>query len=143
MKPVQTPVFVSVGGATESPEALHICRIFQGIINRDSAEVFLSTGDKELDWFKYLDVKYKRPDQGVIVTGENRGLRTLFKSYKDRLDKLVICNFSDNDYTFNMALLMACAEDALPVSEELKDQLVAEFGWDGDDLSISGIIGAR
>ena len=72
MKPVQTPVFVSVGGATESPEALHICRIFQGIINRDSAEVFLSTGDKELDWFKYLDVKYKRPDQGVIVTGENR-----------------------------------------------------------------------
>lgn len=136
MKPVQTPVFVSVGGATESPEALHICRIFQGIINRDSAEVFLSTGDKELDWFKYLDVKYKRPDQGVIVTGENRGLRTLFKSYKDRLDKLVICNFSDNDYTFNIALLMACAEDALPVSEELKDELVAEFGWDKEIVDI-------
>mgnify|MGYP007099149645 CR=1 FL=1 len=59
MKPVQTPVFVSVGGATESPAALHICRIFQGIINRDSAEVFLSTGDKELDWFKYINVRIK------------------------------------------------------------------------------------
>ena len=41
-----------------------------------------------------------------------------------------------------MALLMACAEDALPVSEELKDELVAEFGWIRR-LSISGIIGAR
>ena len=130
MKPVDTVVYVSMGGATESAEAQHVCRIFQGIINRDSAEVFLSAGDKEQDWFEYLDPKWKRPAQGVIVTGENRGLRTLFKSYKDRLDKLVVCNFDDNDYTFNMALLMACAEDALPVSEELKDELVAEFGWD-------------
>ncbi len=136
MKPVDTVVYVSMGGATESPEAQHICRIFQGIINRDSAEVFLSTGDKEQDWFEYLNPKFKRPAQGVVVTGENRGLRTLFKSYKDRLDKLVVCNFADNDYTFNMALLMACAEDALPVSEELKDELVAEFGWDKEIVDI-------
>lgn len=47
MKPVETAVFLSVGGATESAEALHACRIFQGIINRDSAELFLTTGDKE------------------------------------------------------------------------------------------------
>lgn len=78
----------------------------------------------------------------LSLRDENRGLRTLFKSYKDRLDKLVICNFSDNDYTFNMALLMACAEDALPVSEELKDELVAEFGWDKEIVD-TGIIGVR
>lgn len=136
MKPVDTVVYVSMGGATESAEAQHACRIFQGIINRDSAEVFLSTGDKEQDWFEYLNPKWKRPAQGAIVTGENRGLRTLFKSYKDRLDKLVVCNFADNDYTFNMAVLMACVEDALPVSEELKDELVAEFGWDKEIVDI-------
>lgn len=136
MKPVETAVFLSVGGATESAEALHSCRIFQGIINRDSAELFLTTGDKEMDWWRYLNPKFKRPANGVIVTGENRGLRTLFKSYKDRLDKLVVCNFADNDYTFNMAVLMACAENALPVSEKLKDELIAEFGWDKEVVDI-------
>lgn len=136
MKQVKTTVFISCGGATESPEAQHSCRIFQGIINRDSAEVFLSTGDKEMDWWKYIDVDWKRPPKGVITSGENRGLRTMFKSYADRLDKLVVCNFADNDYTFNMAVLMACAENALPVSEKMKDALVSEFGWDKEIVDI-------
>lgn len=135
MKPVQKSVFVSVA-SNETPEAIHACRIFQGILNRDSAEVFLTTGDKEMDWWKYLDLPWKRPDNGVIVQGDNRGLRTLFKTYKDRLDKLVVCNFANNDYTFNMALLMACAGNALPVSEKLKNELVAEFGWNKEIVDI-------
>lgn len=136
MRRVKTTVFVSCGGTTESAEAQIACRILQGIVNRDSAEIFISTGDKEMDWWKYIDVKWKRPAKGVITTGENRGLRTLFRSYKDRIDKLVVCNYANNDYTFNMGLLMACVDNVLPVSEQIKDELVSEFGWDKEIVDI-------
>lgn len=136
MPQAETTVFVACGGSTESAESQIACRIFQGIINREKAELFLSTGDKEMDWWKYIDVAWTRPAKGVITTGENRGLRTLFKSYADRLDRLVVCNYANNDYTFNMGLLMACAGNDLPVTEALKDALVAEFGWDKEIVDI-------
>ena len=133
MKPVEKVVYLSIAG--DSPEAKHISRVFQGIINRDSAKIFLANDNKEIEWFKYIDAPYERPAE-MITTGSNKGLRTLFKNYKDRLDKLVICNFADNDYTFNMALNMAAVENALPVSESLKNGLVEEFGWDKEIVDI-------
>ncbi len=133
MKPVKKVIYLAI--SNDSPEAKHICRVFQGIINRDSAEIFLANDNKELEWFKYLNVPYGRPSQ-IINSGSNQGLRTLFRNYKDRLDKLVVCNFANDDYTFNMAVNMACVENALPVSESLKNSLVSEFGWNKEIVDI-------
>jgi len=133
MKKAEKAVYVAI--SNDSPEAKHACRILQGIINRKTADIFLANGDSELEWFKYIDVPYTRPPH-IINTGNNQGLRTLFKNYKDHIDKLVVCNFITNDYTFNMAVNMACIENALPVSEKLKNELVEEFGWDKEIVDI-------
>ena len=133
MKAVQKAVYLSI--TTDQTEAKLVSRVFQGIINRDSAELFLGDDSHEVTWFKYTEKPYKRPTYNVN-SGENKGLRTLFRNYKDRLDKLVVCDFKVNGFSWNMAVMMACAENALPVSEELKNSLVAEFGWDKEIVDI-------
>ena len=133
MKAVQEAVYLSI--STDQTEAKLICRVFQGIINRDSAELFLGDDSHEITWFKYTKKPYRRPAYNVS-TGENRALRTLFRNYKDRLDKLIVCDFKVNGFNWNMAVMIACAENALPVSEELKNTLVEEFGWDKEIVDI-------
>lgn len=133
MKPVEKAVYLSI--ATDETEAKLISRVFQGILNRDSAELFLADDSHEVTWFKYTEKPFIRPEHN-ITSGKNKGLRTLFRNYKDRLDKLVVCNFKENDYTWNMAIMMACVENVLPVSEALKDELVNEFGWDKEIVDI-------
>lgn len=132
MTPAETVIYYKINEDDAVSE--HICRVFQGIINRESAEVFLASDPHETNWLLYSEKPWKRPS--VTLSGKNPGLRTLFSTYKDRIDKLVICNFEDNDYTWNMAVMMACAENALPVSEKIKDELVAEFGWDKEIVDI-------
>ena len=85
MKAVQKAVYLSI--TTDQTEAKLVSRVFQGIINRDSAELFLGDDSHEVTWFKYTEKPYKRPTYNVN-SGENKGLRTLFRNYKDRLDGL-------------------------------------------------------
>ena len=133
MKAVQEAVYLNI--STDQTEAKLISRVFQGIINRDSAELFLGDDSHEVTWFKYTNKPFRRPAYN-ITSGDNRGLRTLFRNYKDRLDKLVVCDFKINAFSWNMAVMMASAENALPVSEDLKNKLVAEFGWDKEIVDI-------
>lgn len=133
MKAVEEAVYLSI--STDQTEAKLISRVFQGIINRNSAELFLGDDSHEVTWFKYTKKPFKRPPY-TISSGENRGLRTLFRNYKDYLDKLVVCDFKVNGFSWNMAVMMAGAENALPVSEELKNKLVEEFGWDKEIVDI-------
>ena len=95
MKAVQEAVYLSI--STDQTEAKLICRVFQGIINRDSAELFLGDDSHEITWFKYTKKPYRRPAYNVS-TSENRALRTLFRNYKDRLDKLIVCDFKVNGF---------------------------------------------
>ena len=99
MKPVQTALYVDI--SSDAEEANHTSRVLQGIVNRDSAEVFLAGDQKEANWLKISQKKYRVPAE-MIRSGSNRGLRTLFKMYQNRIDKLVVCRFEDNDYTWNM-----------------------------------------
>lgn len=133
MKAVEEAVYVSI--STDQTEAKMISRIFQGIINRKGAEIFLGDDSHEVTWFKYTNKPFRRPTYN-ITSGDNKGLRTLFRNYKDRLDKLVVCDFKENGYNWNMAVMMAGAENALPVSEDLKDKLIQEFGWDKEVVDI-------
>lgn len=132
MEPADKFVYVSIG--TDDAEAKHIARVFQGIINREKAEVFLASDIKETNWLKYTGKEFTRPP--FVLTGSNKGLRSLVKMYKDRIKKLVVCNFSNNDYTWNMAVNMAAVDDVLPVSEELKNSLIEEFDWDVEVVDI-------
>lgn len=45
------------------------------------------------------------------------------------------CDFKVNGFSWNMAV-MACAEKCFTRSEELKNSLVAEFGWDKEIVDI-------
>lgn len=127
MKAVENSVYIDI--SRDSEEANHISRVFQGVVNRDSAEVFLAGGHQEVNWLRLSGKRCVKPE-GHIADGEDRGLRTLFKMYGNRIDKLVVCRFEDNDYTWNMGVMMASVENVLPVSERVRKMLVEEFGWD-------------
>ena len=134
MKEVQTAVYQGIGA--DSKIAKHIIRVLQGIVNRDSAELFLDDGSNDTFWFKEIGKSYRRPAKRY-TTGENPALRTLFGEYKDRITKLVVCDFSTASYTWNMAVNMASLENALPVSEDIKNTLLELFpDWNGEVVDI-------
>lgn len=134
MQEAETLLYQGVG--SDTPAARQVMRVLQGIINRETAEVFLDAGGNDTFWFKYIAKPYHRAAKRY-TSGVNPALRTLFGEYKDRIDKLVVCEFATASYTWNMGVLMACVENALPVSEEIKDLLLSEFpDWQGDVVDI-------
>jgi hypothetical protein len=133
MKEVKTAVYHGIGD--ENSQSDLVCRVLQGIVNRDSAELFLSDDSHEVNWFKYIEKPFRRVAKRY-TSGSYRSLRGLFGEYQDRIDKLVVCEFSDNSYTWNMAVMMASLENALPVSDEIKEVLVKEFNWKGEIVDI-------
>lgn len=133
MREVHTVVYQGIGD--ENSQSDLVCRVLQGIVNRDSAELFLSDDNHDVQWFKYIGKPYRRVAKRY-TSGSYRSLRNLFGEYRDRIEKLVVCDFKTNSYTWNMAVMMACKENALPVSEEIKDVLLKEFDWKGEVVDI-------
>lgn len=73
MKQVKTTVFISCGGATESPEAQHSCRIFQGIIDIKGTNAFQY----------YRTFRYNFYPEGTDGYVFPRGKHTVYMRYND------------------------------------------------------------
>lgn len=100
----------------------------QGLINESSAEVYVCTRPFDLE---QLEGSGKSFEKLKPLAGANRGLRTLFAKYQGQVKKMFIYD-PDKDWTWYLALMSGAQQDGIPVTEAIKDNLVSEFGWNGD-----------
>jgi hypothetical protein len=100
----------------------------QGMLNQQSAEVFLINNLWDVEPLKYCGKPFERY---VSLPGRDGGLRALFQKYQKRVEKLFVYD-PDKEWTWYLALMSAAQEDGVPVTETVKDELVSEFGWKGD-----------
>jgi hypothetical protein len=112
----------------ESEDALRTTLALQGLINQSSAEVYLV--EKPLD-------RVHLEDSGIAhinlptPEGKDPALRALFQKYQSRVKKMFLYDPA-KDWTFHLALMAAAQQGGIPVTELVKEELVAEFKWQGD-----------
>jgi hypothetical protein len=110
------------------PDARMTARALQGMINQQSAEVYVDNSER--DW-EQLRLGGKPFELLQRLDGNNGGLRALFQKYQVRVEKMIVYD-PDKDWTCYLALMAAAQQNAIPVTESNKDELMAEFGWHGE-----------
>jgi hypothetical protein len=112
----------------DSGDAWMTAWALQGMINQTSAEVYLINNPWDWDPLKACGKPYEKLPR---LTGTDAGLRTLFQKYQGRVKKMFIYDL-DKDWTWYLALMSGAQQDGIPVTETIKDELVSEFGWNGE-----------
>jgi len=99
----------------------------QGLINQKSAEVYLIENDLHLQQLKFCG----KPVERLATDATNDALHVLFRKYQSSVKKMIVYDH-DKDWTWYVALVAAAQEDGIPVTEDLRKKLTAEFGWKGE-----------
>lgn len=104
-----------------------IATAFQGLVNQDTAQCYLYLADHHV---RQLD-DTKRPfDLLPLGEGEDPGPRSLFRAYAGRVRNIYIWS-PEEDWSWNMAVMLAAQHKGLPLTEELYARLTSETPWKG------------
>ena len=127
--PVATNVFV-VDCQKDSPDARMAAWALQGLVNRSAAEVYVVEKEKprQLEQLKDCGRPFEILEQ---PPGANAGWRSLFKKYRAHIKKLFVCDLK-KDWTVYLAVMAAAQQDGIPVTEPLRNDVISEFGWNGE-----------
>lgn len=110
----------------DSAEAKLSALALQGLINQDQAQIYVWTREADLDR-SWLYASGKSYQFVPLLSGDNPGLRSLYRDYGSLVNKLIVWD-GDKDWTFNLALMKGAVEGGLPVTNAVKDSLITEFG---------------
>lgn len=110
----------------DSAEAKLTAIALQGLINQGSAKIYLllRDGNIDADWLKTAG---KNHVDVPLISGDNPGLRALYRDYQNSVSSFIEWD-GNNDWTFNIALMMGSLGRGLPVTENIKNSLISEFG---------------
>ena len=100
----------------------------QGLINQRSAEVYTINNPWDWEPLKKCGKPFEELNE---LTGDDAGLRNLFKKYQGQVKKMFIYDLAD-DWTWFLASMAAAQQDGIPVTEPVRDELISEFGWKGE-----------
>ncbi len=103
-------------------------RALQGMLNQQSAEVYLINNWWDREPLEYCEKLSEKP---IAMPGASAGLRTLFKKYQRRVKKMFVYD-PDKDWTWYLALMSAAQQEGIPVTESIRNDLSLEFGWKGE-----------
>ncbi len=106
----------------------------QGVINQDSAEVYLFLGDHHIRQLNDTERKYtvlnKDPKTG------NAGLQSLLDKYLHRFSHIYIWD-TKKDWTWNMALMLSSRNKGIPLTREYADWVLKQYDWKGEIIDLS------
>lgn len=95
---------------------------FQGLINQDTAQCYLYLADHHVRQLNDT----KRPFEVLpLEEGADPGLRSMFRAYADRVRNIYIWS-PEEDWSWNMAVMLSAQHRGLPLTEELYARLTAE-----------------
>ncbi|MCQ6561012.1 OmpL47-type beta-barrel domain-containing protein [Paenibacillus mendelii] len=124
MAPAQTLYVYDI--RNDTAEAKLAALVLQGLINQGSAKIYVLTRESNLDQ-TWLDESGKSYQTVSLLSGSNPGLRTMYRDYSTLVNKLIVWEGS-RDWTFNIAMMKGSLENGLPVTDAIKNSLIAEFG---------------
>lgn len=107
--------------------------VIQGVLNQTQAHIYLNLYDHHLSQLKDANLNYSIMDKYNNV--KYAGFGSLIKKYKDSFDKLIVWT-EDKDWTWCIAQMLAAQQNGIPVTQELKDFILNEFGWDKEIYDI-------
>ena len=107
---------------------------FQGLINQDTAQCYLYLADHHVRQLNDT----KRPFEVLpLEEGADPGLRSMFRAYADRVRNIYIWS-PEEDWSWNMAVMLSAQHRGLPLTEELYARLTAETPWKGNVVRLYG-----
>jgi len=111
----------------DSGDAKVTARALQGMINQQSAEVYLITNPWDWEQLKASGKPFEVPEP---LTGPDSGLRTLFQKYQSRVKKVFVYE-NVPDWSGYVALMAAAQQGGMVVTEPVWHHLASEFDWKG------------
>jgi GxGYxYP putative glycoside hydrolase C-terminal domain/GxGYxYP_N second domain/GxGYxYP third domain len=100
----------------------------EGIVNQQSAEAYVAISEWDWEQLKYSGKSF---EVLTLPSGENAGLRSLFKKYQTHIKKMFLYD-PEKDWTFYLALMASAQQNGIPVTEAVRNQLTTEFDWKGE-----------
>ncbi len=117
----------------DSPIGKMTSTALQGLINQDSAQVYLFLSDHHVSQLNDTERKYTILQNKI---SENQGLSSLFTHYNNAIRKIYIWN-PDEDWTWNMALMLSAQNKGVPLTNELFKSLSQHSGWKGEVIDLT------
>lgn len=113
-----------------------ISTAMQGVINRDSAQVYLFLGNHHVNQLEdtgrhYGVLKKRNGDKGAS------GIHSLIDRYAGRFSNIYIWDPSE-EWTWNLALMLSSRNKGMPLTAELARAVSADGRWQGDVTDLRG-----
>jgi len=104
----------------------------QGLINQSSAEIFIQAQSFSLQQLRYTG----RPNEMLnTIHGDDSGLMNLFQKYQAQVKKMFVYD-PEKSWTWCVGLMLGAQQQGIPVTESIKDELIAKFGWKGEVVDL-------
>ena len=101
---------------------------FQGLVNQEDAQLYLFLAPHHRRQLEDTGREYRVLP---LPEGENPGLRSLFKEYSSKVKNIYIWS-PEEDWSWNIALMLASRNQGLPLTEQMYQYLTAETPWEGN-----------
>lgn len=106
----------------------------QGLMNQKTAEVYLYLSNHHVRQLNDTERKFEvlTSDKGC----RNEGLTSLFRKYSDKVSRIFVWD-PESDWTWNMAVMLSAHNEGIPLTAQLKDDLLANVKWKGEVVDLS------
>lgn len=115
---------------SDDVDAQMTARALEGLVNQSSAVTYLLNRPYDLEQLIQSGLTFIQLPK---LQGANGGLRSLFKNFGPRVQKLMIYDPAE-DWSWNLALMAGAQQSGIPVTESLEKSLMREFNWKGDTV---------
>lgn len=112
----------------DSKEARMTAFALQGMVNQRSAELYLLSGSLHMDQLKFSGKPFSVLPK---LEGPNAGLRALFKQRQWEIKRMFLYD-PTKDWTWCIGLMSGAQQKGIAVTDKIKTELIAEFGWSGE-----------
>lgn len=127
-------VVTAVDMRGDSQESRMVSTAFQGLLNRDTAKVYLFLAGHHVSQLEDTGSEYR-----VLGLSQesNPGIRSMFREYSSEIRNVYIWD-PDEIWSWNMALMLSSHNEGIPLTESLYSMLVEETGWKGNVERLKG-----
>lgn len=119
----------------DTPAGRMVATAIQGLANREVAQTYLYLADHHLRQFGETGREIRMLETKGY--GRNPGLRALFAEYAPHVKKIYVWN-PEEDWTWNMALMLSVRDQGIPVMKDQLDELLTAADWDGTVEELGG-----
>ena len=100
---------------------------FQGLVNQDEAQLYLFLAPHHVRQLEDTGREYRLLP---LPEGKDPGLRSLFREYASLVENIYIWS-PDEDWSWNIALMLSAQNRGLPLTEQMYRTLTRETPWHG------------